>query len=115
MTSAAWLVPVAPAVFAVIALLLGRRLPGGPALVSILGTLVATVVAVGLLPGALDHPDVTVVHQRSFTPFGIPGAPGLQLHAGTAVNGLSAIVAVMVCVVSLLVQSYSIAYLHGDR
>ena len=115
MTSLAWLVPVAPAVFAAFALLFGRRLPGGAAAVSIVGTLIATVVAIGLLPGALDHPNGTVVHQQAYTPFGIPGAPGLQLHVGTAVNGLSAIIAAMVCVVSLLVQIYSIGYLHGDR
>jgi NADH-quinone oxidoreductase subunit L len=129
MTSAAWLVPVAPAVFAALALLFGRRLPGGPAAVSILGTLVATGVSIALLPGALDHPHVTVIHQWSYTPLGSTGGvadrfadyspraglDGVSLHVGTAVNGLSAIIAVMVCVVSLLVQIYSTDYLHGDR
>ena len=46
MTHLAWLVPAAPAVLALLALLLGRRLPGGPAVATLLGTLVATVVAV---------------------------------------------------------------------
>ena len=38
MTTVAWLVPTAPAVLAAVALLLGRRLPGGPALLTLLGT-----------------------------------------------------------------------------
>jgi NADH-quinone oxidoreductase subunit L len=127
MTSAAWLVPAAPALFALLALLLGRRLPGGPAALTLTGTLVATVVSVLLLPGALDHPARTVVHQWAWTPLSSSapgvgaadyrpaGVDGLSLHAGTAVNGLSAVLAVMVCVVSLLVQVYSLGYLHGDR
>jgi NADH-quinone oxidoreductase subunit L len=130
MTQAAWLVPAAPAVFALLALLFGRRLPGGPAALTLLGTLVATVVAVLLLPGAFDHPARTVVHQWAWTPLAgtgpgvarefadyapTTGADGLSLHLGTAVNGLSALLAVMVCVVSLLVQLYSTGYLHGDR
>ncbi|MDX6246582.1 MAG: NADH-quinone oxidoreductase subunit, partial [Frankiales bacterium] len=128
MTGIAWLVPTAPAVLAVVALLLGRRLPGGPAVVSLVGTVTATVVAIGLLPSALAHPARTVVHQWAYTPIGsagglargyanytpLPGVDGLTLHVGTSVNGLSALLAVMVCVVSLLVQVYSIGYLHGD-
>ncbi|MDX6255660.1 MAG: NADH-quinone oxidoreductase subunit [Frankiales bacterium] len=110
MSSVAWLVPGAPAVLAAVALLLGRRLPGGPAVVSLLGTLTATVVAIGLLPSALAHPARTVVHSYVYTPTG-----GVALHVGTSVNGLSAVLAVMVCLVSLLVQVYSIGYLHGDR
>jgi NADH-quinone oxidoreductase subunit L len=109
-STAAWLVPLAPAAFAFIALLLGRRLPGGPAVLTLLGALVATVVSIGLLPGALDHPARTVTHSYVYTPTG-----GITLHVGTSVNGLSALLAVMVCAVSLLVQIYSIGYLHGDR
>ncbi|MDX6206715.1 MAG: NADH-quinone oxidoreductase subunit, partial [Frankiales bacterium] len=128
MTGIAWLVPTAPAVLAVVALLLGRRLPGGPAVVSLVGTVTATVVAIGLLPSALAHPARTVVHQWAYTPIGSggglarryadytgTGTDGLTLHVGTSVNGLSAVLAVMVCIVSLLVQVYSIGYLHGDR
>ena len=125
MSSAAWLVPVAPAALAFVALLLGRRSPGGPAALTLLGTLVATAVAIGLLPSALAHPAHTSTHSWVFTPISGGGtairyadyAPGstLTLHVGTSVNGLSAVLAVMVCVVSLLVQVYSIGYLHGDR
>jgi NADH-quinone oxidoreductase subunit L len=129
MSSAAWLVPVAPAFFAFVALLLGRRLPGGPAAATLLGTLTATVVSMALLPGALDHPGHTSIHSWSYTPIGsagglarryadytpASGVDGVTLHVGTSVNGLSAVLAVMVCVVSLLVQVYSIGYLHRDR
>ncbi|BEP12519.1 NADH-quinone oxidoreductase subunit L [Acidothermaceae bacterium B102] len=128
MSPVAWLVPVAPAFFAFVALLLGRRLPGGPAVATLLGTVVTTVVAIGLLPSAMQHPARTSIHSWVYTPIGstggamarryadyAPGTGGLTLHVGTSVNGLSALLAVMVCVVSLLVQVYSIGYLHGDR
>src|SRR3954468_18873622 len=93
MTHAAWLVPAAPAVFALLALLLGRRLPGGPALLTITGTLVATVVSLLLLPGALDHPARTVVHSWDWTPLAGSG-PGLTRQfadyaPGGATDGLS--------------------------
>ena len=45
----------------------------------------------------------------SWTPTG-----GLFLALGTRVDGLAAVVAVMVCVVALLVQIYSTAYMAGD-
>jgi NADH-quinone oxidoreductase subunit L len=39
---------------------------------------------------------------------------GLTLHVGTRMDGLAAVIAVMVCVVALLVQVYSTAYMAGD-
>src|SRR5581483_7891423 len=40
---------------------------------------------------------------------------GIALHVGTRIDGLAAVVAVMVAVVSLLVQVYSVVYMSGDR
>ena len=39
----------------------------------------------------------------------------VRLHAGTSVDPLAAAVAVMVCVVAVLVQVYSVGYLASDR
>jgi NADH-quinone oxidoreductase subunit L len=67
------------------------------------------VAAVALLVDVESAP--AVVHESvvSWTPTG-----GIFLGLGTRVDGLAAVVAVMVCVVALLVQVYSTAYMAGD-
>src|SRR5690606_33570753 len=40
---------------------------------------------------------------------------GVPIRIGLQVDGLSAVVALMVCCVALAVQAYSVAYLDGDR
>jgi NADH-quinone oxidoreductase subunit L len=67
-------------------------------------------VAIGVLASAEDHPLTAVSHATSWTPTG-----SVALHVGTRVDGLAAVVAVMVAVVALAVQVYSTAYMAGDR
>ena len=108
MTHVAWLLPTIPAVAAVVGLFLGRRLPGGPAVPAVLGGVGALVVAVGLTISVERNPSLYFATHR-WTPIG-----GFNLQVGTFVDQLSAVVAVMVCVVALLVQIYSIGYMEGD-
>jgi NADH-quinone oxidoreductase subunit L len=108
-TSWAWLLPTLPAVAAVVGLLLGRRFPGGPATPAVVGTLAALVVSIALVAAVEGDPAVAHESSTSWTPIG-----GLTLHVGTRIDGLAAVVSVMVCVVALLVQIYSIGYLAGD-
>ena len=109
MTHAAWLLPALPALAAVLGLFAGTRVAGGPAVPALAGTGVAFVVSL-LLLGAVEGSPATV-HESAvaWTPIG-----GQTLHVGTRVDGLVAVVAVMVCVVALLVQVYSTAYMAGD-
>lgn len=99
----AWLLPALPAVAAVVGLVVR------PALVAIVGTSGAFVASVLVLADVESSP--SVVHETSvaWTPTG-----GVALHVGTRVDGLAAVIAVMVCVVALLVQIYSVAYMVGD-
>ncbi len=73
MTDVAWLLPALPFVAALVGMLLGRKLPGGPAPVAIGGTLLATVVSPhadrqraprGRARGGA-HPDRQPRHRRS--------------------------------------------------
>ncbi|GAC1326109.1 MAG: NADH-quinone oxidoreductase subunit L [Mycobacteriales bacterium] len=104
-----WLVPALPAVAALAGLLLGRRRPGLPAVIGIVGTGAATVMSVVLAAQVLPHPARVVGSSTALTPTG-----GVRIVVGTRVDGLAALVTVMVCVVALLVQVYSTAYLRGD-
>ncbi len=109
MTGAAWLVPAVPFLAAVLGLLAGRRLPGGPAGVAVLGTAVPTGLALALAVAVLGDPGRVRETSTLLTPTG-----AVPIAVGTRVDGLAAVVAVMVCVVALLVQVYSTAYLRGD-
>jgi len=106
----AWLIPALPAAAAVIGLLLWRLIPGGPAVPAIAGSAASLVMAVLVLAEVERSPGQ--VHQSSvfWTPTG-----GIPLAIGTRIDGLAAVIAVMVGVVALLVQIYSTAYMAGDR
>lgn len=105
-------IPALPLLAAAVGLLPGRS-PGrgrltGPAGVALVGTGVATALAVVLLvatpAGSLTE------HVATLTPVG----GSLRVSVGTRVDPLAAATAVMVCVVALLVQVYSTGYLRGD-
>jgi NADH-quinone oxidoreductase subunit L len=109
MTHIAWLLPALPAFAAVIGLFFGARMPGGPAVPAVVGTAGAFVVSLLVLAAAEGSPSTVHESAVTWTPIG-----GRTLHVGTRVDGLVAVVAVMVCVVGLLVQVYSTAYMAGD-
>jgi NADH-quinone oxidoreductase subunit L len=104
-----WLVPALPAVAALVGLLMWRVVPGGPAVPAILGTSLALVAAVAVLVDVEGAPAQVHTSAVSWTPTG-----GVVLALGTRVDGLAAVVAVMVAAVALLVQIYSTAYMAGD-
>ncbi len=109
MSDWAWLLPTLPALAAVVGLLGWRLFPGGPATPALIGTTASLVIAVGVLASAEHHPLRAVSHTTSWTPTG-----SVSLHVGTRVDGLAAVVAVMVAVVALAVQVYSTSYMAGD-
>jgi NADH-quinone oxidoreductase subunit L len=105
----AWLIPALPAIAAVVGLFTARWMPGGPAVPAIAGTAGALGVAVAALAVVEDAPARIRESSVEWSPIG-----GMTLHVGTRMDGLAAVVAVMVCVVALLVQIYSTAYMAGD-
>jgi NADH-quinone oxidoreductase subunit L len=123
-TRAAWLLPLLPCVAAAVGLWLpgrrgrevgpgrrGREVGHGSvaAVVAVLGTAAATVLAVPLAVAAvgLDEPVQTSVELA-------PTGGGLVVTVGTLVDPLAGIVALMVCCVALAVQVYSVEYMAAD-
>src|SRR4051795_10745861 len=108
MTHWVWLLPALPAIAAVLGPATARIMPGGPAGPAIAGTGGALGVAIAALVAVESAP--ARVHEAAvdWSPIG-----GVTLHVGTRLDGLDAVVAVMVSVVALLVQIYSIAYRAG--
>src|SRR3954452_18492823 len=84
-------------------------MPGGPAGPAIVGTGGALGVAIAGLAAVESAP--ARVHEAAVdcSPIG-----GVTLHVGTRLDGLAAVVAVMVCSAALLAQIYSTAYMAGD-
>lgn len=110
MTGAAWLVPALPFLAAISGFLLTQRARRSAALLAIAATGVSTVLAVVLAVSiAGSRPGRTLDSATTVARFG-----ALHVQAGIRLDGLAALVAVAVCVVALLVQIYSVAYLHGD-
>lgn len=98
-------VPLLPFVAAVAGMLFGRRLPFGPAGFAIAGTGASAALAIVVLSRIGGVRDSGTV----LTP---TGAPDIVL--GVRVDEMSAAVAVMVTLVALIVQIYSVGYLPGD-
>ncbi|HSV68427.1 MAG TPA: NADH-quinone oxidoreductase subunit L [Mycobacteriales bacterium] len=105
MTHAAWLLPLCPFVAAVVGLGLPRRVA---AAVAVLGTAVATALAIPLATSAIGLAEpVQTIHELAPT-------GSVPITAGTLVDPLAGVVALMVCLVALAVQVYSVEYLHAD-
>ncbi|HET7312692.1 MAG TPA: NADH-quinone oxidoreductase subunit L [Mycobacteriales bacterium] len=109
MTHWAWLIPALPAFAAVLGLFMSRWIPGGPAVPAVAGTAAALGVAIVVLAVVEDAPARVRESGVDWSPIG-----GMTLHVGTRMDGLAAVIAVMVCIVALLVQIYSTAYMAGD-
>ncbi len=105
----AWLIPVLPLVGFWAIVFFGKRTPGkGPAIgITLIGT--------SLVLGILSFWESIQAHgeavQRSVTWFSFGD---VHLELGMYVDGLAAMMFVVVCLVSLLVQIYSMGYMHGD-
>ncbi|MFL6055291.1 MAG: NADH-quinone oxidoreductase subunit L [Actinoallomurus sp.] len=91
------------------ALVLARRMPAnGPALIAVLPVAASTVLTAVLAVDQLRNPKQhvgTLTHIPTGT---VPVALSLQ------VDGLAAVVALLVCCVALAVQVYSVAYMRDD-
>jgi len=108
MSGAAWLLPALPFLAALVGLVVPVRSIAAP--LAIIPTALTTVLAVAL---ALDvAPDPARIRETAVL---LAPTGGVEVTAGTRVDGTAALVAVAVCVVALLVQVYSTAYLAGDE
>ncbi len=105
----AWIIAVLPFVSAVLTLFFGKRTPGKGPVYGI------TAIGVGLVLSLLilwDFIQDGQVVESSIEWFRV--GP-LRVELGQYVDGLTAVMLVVVTTVSLCVHVYSIGYMHGDR
>jgi NADH-quinone oxidoreductase subunit L len=105
----AWMVPALPALSFFLILFFGKRTPGRGADIGIAFTLVSLVLSCIIL-AQFAHSGETA---RASLPLLDVG--GLKLEFGQNVDGLAAVMFVIICLVSLCSQVYSTAYMQGDR
>jgi len=108
----AWLIPLFPALaFAVISFLL-RRLPRLAAAVAIAAMGAGFAIAIGVA-GAVITRGITVENPflQRVTWFEMPG---LHIDMGVLIDPTSAMMLFMVSLVALVVEIYSLGYMHGD-
>jgi NADH-quinone oxidoreductase subunit L len=105
----AWLVPALTLAAWALILLTGRRLPGKGAPFGILAVGAGWLISLGILGRVIGGAEP--YHLRGeWAPFG----PDLHIPIGITVDGLAAVLLVVVTTVSLLVQIYSVGYMRGD-
>ena len=102
------LVPILPITAFFLIVFFGRKTPGKGAPIGIVATGVAFLVGLGCFFDAISRGGVV---EKSITWLRFPG---FDLELGLRVDGLASMMFVVVCLVSLLVQIYSLGYMHGD-
>ena len=109
MTRFAWLVPALPLVSFFLIVFFGKRTRGKGAPMGIAAVFFGFVISLLILLHFVQGGE-SVVRQVSLIEVG-----GFKVEAGTNIDGLAAVMLVVVTLVSLCVQIYSVGYMHGDR
>ena len=108
-------IPVAPLIGSLVAGLFGKRVGrAGAHTVTILGVAIAFVLSVYVLLGVLDGARFNATIYEWLV-VGNPGMPGsLKMEIGFLVDGLTAMMMVVVTFVSLMVHIYTVGYMADD-
>ncbi len=105
----AWLIPLFPLGAFFLILFFGKKLPGRGAPIGIAAIAASFVISVMVL---LDVARGAENVERSIEWFSVGS---FRLELGMAIDGLAAVMFVVVTTVSLCVQVYSLGYMHGDQ
>jgi NADH-quinone oxidoreductase subunit L len=116
----AWLIPTLPAASALVIFFFGKRMPkagtevGIPAVAVtfLLSLAVAVEVFSGNVTAVAGDAGGAFLYERSITL--APLGEGFTFDVGIRVDGLAAMMFLLVTFVSLMVQVYSVGYMHGD-
>lgn len=108
----AWVILAIPFLAVVLIALFGKRLPKGGAEIGILGMGTAMVWSVLTLVQNFIGSARTPAFVKSFDWF--PFGEGLNLSFGIQMDGLTAVMFVVVCTVALTVNVFSLSYMKGD-
>jgi NADH-quinone oxidoreductase subunit L len=106
----AWVIVLLPFVSAAMTLFLGKRTPGRGAVYGIAAVGAAFVLSLGVLWQFVQHGGAT--YESSIDWFQIGS---LHMELGQLVDGVTAVMFVVVTAVSLCVHIYSVGYMHGDQ
>jgi len=107
-----WLVPLLPILSFFVILFFGKRLPNRGHAVGIAAVAVGLLVSLmGLFELIADKGFV----EKSWTWFEFNAGQSLHLEFGMNFDFLTAVMFVVVCTISLLVQIYSTEYMHDDK
>jgi NADH-quinone oxidoreductase subunit L len=106
----AWVIVLLPIVSAALTLFVGKRTPGKGAVYGIAAIALAFAMSLGVLWQFVAHGGAT--YEQSIPWFQIGS---LHMELGQLVDGLTAVMFVVVTAVSLCVHVYSVGYMHGDR
>jgi NADH-quinone oxidoreductase subunit L len=106
----AWIIVLLPFVSAALTLFLGRRTPGKGAVYGILAMGAGLVMSLGVLLQFVQHGGGRFEDSVDWFQVG-----PLHVEAGQLVDGLTAVMLVVVTSVSFAVHVYSVGYMHGDR
>src|SRR3990170_3332484 len=112
----AWLLPLLPAAAFVVLTLLGPYLPRRGDWLAILAMLAAFVL---VFPVIADLTDALAEHGEEFAGAAnsvewLTVPDNLELRLGVHVDAITVVMLVVVSFVSLMVQVYSLGYMHGD-
>jgi NADH-quinone oxidoreductase subunit L len=105
----AWVIPILPFISAVVTLFFGKRTPGKGAVYGIAMVGAAFVMSIGVLWHFVEGHGP---YESAISWFQIGS---LHLEVGILVDGLTAIMLVVVTTISLMVHIYSLGYMHGDE
>jgi len=106
----AWIIALVPLASALLIFLFGKRLPGGGAIIGVVALAAGLVMSLAVLGTFVLHGDARPV-SGSVEWFTI--GP-LQLRAGQFIDGLAAVMLVVVTFVSFCVHLYSVGYMKDD-
>jgi len=110
----AWLIPLLPALAFVLIIFLGRKLPGDGAPVAIFGMACSLAMTLYIaVTWFLGGASAQYAERFSTSVSWMPGGP-YPINVGFAVDALTIVMLLVVTVVALMVQIYSIGYMHGD-
>lgn len=110
----AWLLPALPAFAALAVLVAGPQLGTRGAWLAVLATLVPTVLSIWMLLQTIDRLNHALTSAPVIAAHRIATLGPLSVSASTRVDGLAALLCVVVTVVALCVQVYSTAYMRDD-
>jgi len=107
----AWLIPVLPAVAFILIVFVTKRLKIVSALVAIAAMLVSFAISAGILWEVLVN-KITMEAPVEFSVdwLSVP----VHIEAGVLIDPLTAVMLFVVTIIALLVEIYSIGYMHGD-